>query len=107
MQAIDQARLDSATTTPAPEHSAIKSWPKVPGFHHAAAHKMFHYWSQLRLNLKLNLAPLNFLRQLDDNDKALFAPDADIRVPPEIPLSVVIRGIESMFKNIHRLPFVL
>ncbi|KIW64919.1 hypothetical protein, variant [Phialophora macrospora] len=107
LQAIDQARLDSAAPTPAPENSVIKSWPKFPSFHHAAAHKMFHYWSQLRVNLKLNLAPLNFLRQLDDNDKTLFTPDVDIRVPPEIPLSIVIGGIESMFRNIHRLPFVL
>ncbi|ETI26529.1 hypothetical protein G647_03306 [Cladophialophora carrionii CBS 160.54] len=68
---------------------------------------MFHYWSQLRVNLKLNLAPLTFLRQVDDSDNALFAPDVSMHVSPEIPMSVVVRGIESMFENLHRLPFVL
>ena len=109
MQSIDQGRRDSASvTSSAQDDSVVKSWPKVPEFHHAAAHKMFHYWSQLRINLTPpELEPLKFLRQVDETDKALFAPDLESHIAAEIPISVVIKGIESMFEHLSRLPFVL
>lgn len=86
----------------------MTSWPKVPEFHHAAAHKMFHYWSKLRINLTIpNVEPLTFLKQVDDADNLLFASNFESTVPAEIAISVVIRGIESLFENLDRLPFVL
>ncbi len=109
MQALDQGRLESrSAVSPANEAPVIKAWPKIPEFHHAAAHKMLHYWSKLRINLTVpDLEPLKFLRQVDDADKGLFAQDLESNVPAEIPLSIVIRGIELIFENISQLPFVL
>ena len=109
MQALDQGRLDSmSASTPANEDSTVKTWPKVPEFHHAAAHKIFHYWSKLRINLTVpELEPLKFLRQIDDADKGLFAQDLESHIPAEIPISLVIKGIELIFEKLDQLPFVL
>jgi hypothetical protein len=110
MQALDNGPPESISTdTPAHhETSVTKNWHKVPEFHHAAAHKMFHYWSKLRVNLTIpNLEPLKFLQDVDAADKALFQQDFESHITAEIPISLVIQGIESMFENIMRLPFVL
>jgi hypothetical protein len=68
---------------------------------------MFHYWSKLRINLTSPVEPLNFLRQVDDTDKALFTDPVQSQTAAEIPASTIVKGIESMFDNILRLPFVL
>lgn len=108
MQAIDQTRLDSPFAISVPDKPVVMVWPKIPDFHHAAAHKMFHYWSKLRVNLTIpNLEPLKFLQQVDEADTTLFGQDHDNNIPAEAPISLVIQGIESIFENIGRLPFLL
>ncbi|EXJ74467.1 uncharacterized protein A1O5_02763 [Cladophialophora psammophila CBS 110553] len=108
LQALDQGRIDpSFATTPAQEVAVIKTWPRVPDFHHAAAHKMFNYWSRLRINLDIpGLQPLKFLGQVDDNDSGLFSANFESPVPADIPMSVVVKCIESLFASMEELPFV-
>jgi hypothetical protein len=90
---------------PPEEPSSLAVWPKMPEFHHAAAHKMFHYWSKLNVKLPEDVMPLTFLKQVDDAEKPPF--EVEILLAAEIPLSTVTAGIESMFQHIERLPFVL
>ncbi|KIX01281.1 uncharacterized protein Z518_09006 [Rhinocladiella mackenziei CBS 650.93] len=111
VQAIDHGRseaLSFGTPATAPEGSVILAWPKVPEFHHAAAHKLFHYWSKLRINLTIpDIEPLKFLKQVDEADDFLFSSHFATPVSGDMPLAEAIRAIESLFENILRLPFVL
>ncbi|KAH0829448.1 hypothetical protein FOPE_10216 [Fonsecaea pedrosoi] len=109
LQALDHGRTDCAlAASPAQETSVIKLWPQVPQFHHAAAHKMFNYWTNLRLNLDIpGLEPLEYVGRVDDNDTGLFSAGFETSVAAEISASVVVKGIESMFAIMDNLPFVL
>jgi hypothetical protein len=94
-----------SSINPSEEPSNPTVWQKVPEFHHAAAHKMFHYWSKLNVKLPEDVVPLRYLKQVDDADKPAF--EVEILLAAEIPLSTVTAGIQSMFQHIERLPFVL
>ncbi|OQU94047.1 Fungal Zn2-Cys6 binuclear cluster domain-containing protein isoform 2 [Cladophialophora immunda] len=109
LYALDQGRTDlSLASTPAQEPLVIKTWPQAPKFHHAAAHKMFNYWANLRTKLEdiPGLEPLTYVCRVDDNDTGLFSASFESPVLAEIPISVVVRGIESLFASMEGLPFI-
>ncbi|KIX93068.1 uncharacterized protein Z520_11125 [Fonsecaea multimorphosa CBS 102226] len=68
---------------------------------------MFNYWAHLTVKLRIpGLEPLAYVGQVDDNGTGLFSAGFETPAPAEIPVSVVIRCIESLFANIEGLPFV-
>ena len=107
---MDQGRSfeNGSAGTPAQEHSVITSWPKIPEFHHAAAHKMFHYWSKLRIHISpRDLEPLQFFKQVDDADTFLVGSKFDSTVPGQILLTEITYAIDHLFDDIMHLPFIL
>lgn len=110
MQAMDHERnIDIMSSgTPGQEQSGMTPWPKIPEFHHAAAHKMFHYWSKLRINISpRELDPLRFFKQVDEADTFLIGSKFNTPVPGQIHPAELMRSIDSLFRDILHLPFIL
>jgi hypothetical protein len=110
IQAMDQSHPSETISsgTPAQEHSVISPWPKIPEFHHAAAHKMFHYWSKLRINISpQDLEPLQFFKQVDEADTFLVGSKFESSIPGTIHLTELMRAIDHLFEEIMHLPFIL
>lgn len=109
MQAIDHSRSEThAAGTPTQASTMSTSWPRLPDFHHAAAHKIFHYWSKLSVNRSLpNVKPLELIKQMDDKDSFGSVSRIDGVITPDLHASVVLNAVESLFEHRPRLPFVL
>ncbi|OAP63945.1 hypothetical protein AYL99_03172 [Fonsecaea erecta] len=104
LQVLDQGRTDPGSAgTPL----IVNTWPKIPSFHHAAAHKMFNYWAHLTVNLRIpGLEPLKYVGRVDDNDTGLFSSTFELPIPAEVPVSTVLKSIDSLFATKEGLPFV-
>ena len=116
IQAMDQSQPSETISsgTPGRDHTAvsphavISPWPKIPEFHHAAAHKMFHYWSKLRINISpRDLDPLQFFKQVDDADNFLVGSKFESHVSGTIYYAELMHAVDHLFEEIMHLPFIL
>ncbi|KAK5058967.1 hypothetical protein LTR84_011231 [Exophiala bonariae] len=116
IQAMDQRHLSETISSSTPSRdntlgspqAVVTPWPKVPEFHHAAAHKMFHYWSKLRINISPpELEPLHFFKQVDDADTFLVGSKFESHISGTIYYAELMRAIDLLFEEIMHLPFIL
>ncbi len=109
LQSIDQ----SITVAPPAERgarggSSDNAWPKMPDFHHASAHKLFHCWPKLRISLaNLDIEPVTFFKNVDDADTFNFENNFDTTDLGGIHVSEATSSISALFENVSQLPFIL
>ncbi|KAK5453329.1 hypothetical protein LTS15_006514 [Exophiala xenobiotica] len=90
------------------ESSGDNAWPKMPDFHHAAAHKLFHCWPKLRISLaNLDVEPVTFFKNVDDADTFNFQNAFNTTDLGEIHVSEATSSISALFESVSQLPFIL
>ncbi|KAE8151356.1 hypothetical protein BDV25DRAFT_95835 [Aspergillus avenaceus] len=69
MSSSDTSQVTVSGFNNASKEPADTSADRIPEFHHAAGHKMLHYWSRLRVHLTIpGVDVLSFLKQAEDQE---------------------------------------